>query len=205
MQAITIGVGPYLKLAEYSAARMEEMTGLEVMVLTDYHMKGLNITHPAWLKLWAYDFAGHTDIMIFDADVWCMKEWSPESALADSSLAVVRDELSTAVIAECDLYGIGRGNYFNAGLLIADSDQRIFQEARKYAPKYGKWLEQTALNRESWIQQVCPNYLPRAYNRLLWPGADSYDSEYLNRLNVVNLHFASLGDPEIILTTIKAI
>ena len=193
MQAITIGAGPYRKLADYSAARMREMTGLETTVIDENDLRWWPVEHPAWQKLWLMHMHRGRDLLIFDADIFCMKEWQPEDFIQEYEMAAVPDMASQQVLSECQLYGIGWGNYFNAGLMIVDGTIEVMYDAQQYHPRYGSWLEQTAINKACWDAQVNINYMPRAYNRLLWPGRDSYEPADLKGLNVVNLHFASMG------------
>ena len=203
MQAITIGTGKWAKLAQYSAARMAEMTGLDVMVLGDKEVGPLNLSHPSWAKCWLEQFnPTDKDLFIADADVWCMKEWNPVTALADYPLVVVKDESSDQVRAECRLYGLDPEKYFNTGLMLVHAFSALYG-AQRYHPRFGRWAEQTAINKAVQDWKIEPTYLPHAYNRLLWPGKDDYGTDALKALGAVNLHFASMHDPDLILSYMK--
>jgi len=204
MQAITIGTGKWAKLAQYSAARMAEMTGLEVRVLGDKEVGPLNLSHPSWAKCWIWNFIGVEDsyVFIFDADLWCMKEWKPQ-LVHPTRLMVVRDESSDAVRAECQLYALDPNLYFNTGLLITRYIGGVMECAKSYHPKFGRWQEQTAINHVVQGSSLMVDYLPHAYNRLLWPGKDDYGTDALKALGAVNLHFASMHAPDLILSYMK--
>lgn len=200
MIALTIGTGKWAKLARYSADRMHEMTGMEVDVIGDGFANNYpDISHPAWLKCFYRDLTGDNDVMLFDADLFAMKEWQPER-LWSGRMMVVPDENSREVYNECQLYQIGYGNYFNTGLIIGPEH---VADAFAYHPQYGRWNEQTAINKVVWDAQLCPTFLPRAYNRLLWPNMDSYEPEALMEMGAVNLHFASIGDPDKIMEVVR--
>ena len=203
MTGITIGTGNWKNLAEYSADRMSEMTDADVMVLGDDEANRHKVPHPAWLKCYINHYTNDHEVIVFDADLFCMREWNPCLFTDKCDMAVVKDEDSQPVYQECQLYDIGFGNYFNSGMMLFGDGVHVITGAINYLPSYGRWNEQTAINKVIWDRRMCPMYLPRAYNRLLWPGVDNYDPEALKDLGVVNLHFASIGNPDTILEIVR--
>jgi len=169
MIGLTIGTGTWYKVAQRAAARMEAMTGIPCHVIDRVDS---NLVHPSWHKLnLLRDYPGET-LFIFDADMWCMKEWEPfywtdpELWPNWSGLAMVPEPVSPRVRLESTLYHIPIGRYCNTGLLIADSRaQPVFAAAKKLHPSYGSFLEQTGIN---YCAKDFPvTHLPETYNALV--------------------------------------
>ncbi|PKP35447.1 MAG: hypothetical protein CVU00_02510 [Bacteroidetes bacterium HGW-Bacteroidetes-17] len=78
MIGITIGISPiYEALAKLSAKCFQEMTSLEVTILGEKELLQSGLTHPASLKLKAFDFVEDDNILYFDADWFCTNIWNP--------------------------------------------------------------------------------------------------------------------------------
>lgn len=78
MIGVTIGISPiHESLAKLSAKCFKEMTGLEVLILGERELKQSGLTHPASLKLKIFDFVDDDNILYFDADWFCTKNWNP--------------------------------------------------------------------------------------------------------------------------------
>ena len=174
MTGLTIGTGSWYKLAQRAAARMELMTGIPCKVVDRVDS---NLAHPSWHKLnLLRDYPGET-LFIFDADMWCMKEWGPEFLIKDigwSGLAMVPEPVTPIVKMESLLYHIPLGRYCNAGLLIADERAKeVFAAAKKLHPSYGQFLEQTSLVHCVEAMQFPVTHLPQTYNTLVNPAWDA--------------------------------
>ena len=176
---------------------MQEMTGVECMVIGDEHVKHLDLPHPAWAKLWVHDWTDENIVMVFDADLWCMKEWQPDKFFAPWSITAATEPWSQQLNNEAVDHSIPIERYFNTGLMIfSHALKRQFDAAKDLRPKYGRWYEQTAICKVVSDAGVPFNEIPERYNHLLWPGRDSYDPQRLSMLGAVNLHFASLNNPK---------
>lgn len=199
MQALTLGIGSWRDLAERSAARMQEMTGVPCKVIGDEHVKDLDLPHPAWAKLWVFDWTDSAAVMVFDADLWCLREWEPKRFWVMWNISATTEPWSRQINSEAVEHDIPIWRYFNTGLMImpyTTAIGRALDAAKDLRPKYGRWYEQTAICKTMHTHGVSFNEMPQRYNHLLWPGRDSYDPERLSMLGAVNLHFASLNDPQ---------
>lgn len=86
MICITIGIGPiHESLARISARCLQEMTGLDVLILGERELKQSGLTNAAALKLKAFDFVNYDNILYFDADWFCIRNWNP-TVLSNNSL-----------------------------------------------------------------------------------------------------------------------
>jgi hypothetical protein len=195
--AVTIGIGDtWRQLAERAGARMAEATGLPVQVLSSCHLLPPD-WHPSWAKCWAFDLVPeHIDrLVIFDADIYPVApftEWD-----TDASLAVVRHVDTKPVKTEKTLYGLPE--YWNAGLIVIRREYAdALRHVATYGPRYGTWLEQTALNREFLYRDK--TWLPARCNHLLAPpgSAEPADQAIGAALGAIeagatNLHFSGYG------------
>lgn len=172
MTGLCIGTGSWYKLAQRAAARMEAMTGIPCQVIDRVDS---NLVHPSWHKLnLLRDYPGET-LFIFDADMWCMRQWSPimwagvkkmDGAPDFHGLAMVPEPVIPRVRLESTLYHIPIGRYCNTGLVICDSRAKeVFAAAKKLHPSYGSFLEQTGIN---YCAKDFPvTHLPETYNTLV--------------------------------------
>ena len=184
MIGLCIGTGTWYRLAKRAAERMESMTGIECRVIDRVDS---NLVHPSWHKLNILrDYPGET-LFIFDADMWCMKEWSPMHAIGGdqelgelkdecwSGLAMVPEPIIPSVRMESILYHIPLGRYCNTGMIIVDSRAKdVFAAAKKLHPHYGSWIEQTGINHCAHAMKFNVTYMPQCYNTLI-PAANHPD------------------------------
>lgn len=194
MLGITIGTGDWGPVAEAAAARMQEMTGCLTTIIRNDDSR---FAHPSWNKLFL-----NGPCFFFDADIWCMKRWNPQELLDRYQRTLMLPERPhTAIKTECQLYGIPLDSYYNAGLIIMTGNEGpLFENAFSRHPTYGRWLEQTSLNRSvvelKW--QVQP--LPDAYNRMV---RIETPVEKLRMEQAINLHFAGPKTPAQLLEVYK--
>jgi hypothetical protein len=191
MIGLTIGTGSWYKVAQRAAARMASMTGLECHVVNRVDS---NLAHPSWHKLnLLRDYPGET-LFIFDADMWCMKEWDPtyytdpDHGADFPGLAMVPEPVIPRVRLESVLYHIPIGRYCNTGLVICDSRAKeVFAAAKKLHPSYGSWLEQTGINHVVESTQCPVTHLPLTYNTLI-PAVNT--PEVIRSYDAAVAHFA---------------
>jgi hypothetical protein len=164
MIGLCIGTGSWFKLAQRAAGQMESMTGIPCRVVDRVDS---NLAHPSWHKLnLLRDYPGE-DLFIFDADMWCMKEWEPR-AFEHSGLAMVPEPVIPRVRIESLLYHIPLGRYCNTGLLIVDERAKeVFAAAKKLHPSYGSFLEQTGLVHCTEAMKFPVLHMPQCYNTLI--------------------------------------
>jgi hypothetical protein len=192
MIGVTIGYGAWKEVAERAAARMEAMTDMECRVLPDEYVD--DPARASWAKTRVMEAYPNEAFLIFDADVWCMKPWKPWKLLGRPTF--VPEQLNTAIDTECQLYGLPKDRYVNGGLWIVNCDHEPLMKAvRSYYPEYGRWQEQTALNKALLELDQPPHYLPRAYNDIVRPNLDT-DPVRLRARHSINLHFAGPKTPE---------
>jgi hypothetical protein len=190
MIGLTIGTGSWYKVAQRAAARMASMTGLECHVVNRVDS---NLAHPSWHKLnLLRDYPGET-LFIFDADMWCMKEWDPtyytdpDHGADFPGLAMVPEPVIPRVRLESVLYHIPIGRYCNTGLLVADARAKeVFAAAKKLHPSYGSWLEQTSLVATVESMRFPVTHLPATYNTLV-PAAASVEAIRATGATVVHM------------------
>lgn len=192
MKGYTIGTGKWRKVAEYAAARMQEMTGVECSVWTPRK----EWVHPSWAKC---EIPIETDTLIFDADVWCMEEWCPRPVVEPWA---VMEPANPAVDLECQLYRLNRLTYFNGGMMMLTAmESNLLPMAAKYHPRYGKWLEQTALNT---VLAGRMTMIPLRFNHLLRANREPMDVASLRAHGAINLHFTGPDKtPDWLLTKYK--
>lgn len=190
MKGITIGIGNGWDIAaKRSAAQMHKMTGIECDVITENFA---NVHHPSWLKVRLLErYPKEDSLLVFDADLICLKPWSPEDELGVSCIAAVRDDENAQVLGECKTYDIPKDKYFNAGLLIFDRRiKTIFDSVWGHFPSYGRYYEQTGISAELYRQNVPVKILDRKFNRLL--KGDFTKLKEIQESDCVNLHIDSL-------------
>jgi hypothetical protein len=190
MIGVTIGIGPGWKEAsEWAAFRMHRMTGLQCVVL-DHDPVG--VAHPSWLKCHFLDLYPGEVILSFDADIICMRPWRPSAIfdLMEQRFCAVPEDNIEIVARECVNYELPYPDwYVNGGLLMFGPQHKpVWDAVWARHPRYGSWLEQTAINRALFDLRIEVARLVRSYDTLLhgrpfaWrPGGP------------VNLHVDSLG------------
>lgn len=177
MKGYTIGTGTWRKVAQAAAARMQAMTGIPCEVF----VPSKKWAHPSWGKC---EIPVDGPTLIFDADIWCMEKWEPRHA--PGAVCMVPEPSNRFVDIECRLYGIERHRYCNGGLMILD-DPAILPAVAAYAPRYGRWLEQTAINKVLVGRDV--TLLSPRLNHLLRANKEPMDADSLRAHGAINLHF----------------
>jgi hypothetical protein len=198
MIGLTIGIGGlWPEIAARSARRMEKMTGIKCYA---FKATTAGINHPSWLKCKLMDFYPKVgDFLVFDADIFSMQVWSPQTIFQEmkGAFCAVPDRNHKIVLDECQEHNLPFPDwYINGGLMMfSRAHKPLWDAVFAKHPKYGRWLEQTALNKS--IQElgveVCR--LPRVFNTL--PNLDAtgswYDLDAMRKSGVVNFHMADLG------------
>jgi hypothetical protein len=193
MIGVTIGIGEgWREVAGVAARQMELMTGLECLVIDD----GVNfgtVTHPSWMKcLLAKNFPQHSEFLVFDADVICVRPWDPKALFVSMgrNFCAVPEENHVPVLVECHNFRLPFPDwYVNGGLLMFGREhQPVWDEVWAKHPEYGSWLEQTALNEALRGHEVAR--LPRIYNSMLH---GDRNAALEKRKTAVNVHADSFG------------
>lgn len=175
VQGFVVGIGSEWAFpAGLAATRLESALKLPFAVMTARPPGMPAEWHPSWAKLWGFEaFPEATHILAADADLLPI---APRASLPIVDFAAALDDDNRPVRHESAAYGIPAGHYFNAGLFLASrAMQPALEAARARGPRYGSWLEQTALN-VSVLAHVRANpelqtaTLPRALNWLCPPG-----------------------------------
>jgi hypothetical protein len=74
---VTVGVGePYARLSALAAACFAEHTGLATRVLGAEEFADSGASHPAALRLSLFDYVDAPQVVYFDADWLCLREWA---------------------------------------------------------------------------------------------------------------------------------
>lgn len=172
MLGVTIGVGEYYgQLAKLAAQAMEEKTGLKTVVLGDEHFISSGLPAPHHLKLRMFDLVNEDSIVYFDADMACLKSWSPDLfANCEAVVAVAESARPLHVFTARD-WGIPAEEYFNAGLMILNRQhhQNWLRETEHFVltdTKFKEYdpLDQAALNITRHRMGVKLHLLDRRYN-----------------------------------------
>lgn len=201
MQGVTIGIGDVWKeIAEVAAARMCLHTGLKCSVIQNWpsEIPEVNLlSNPSWLKLWIQErlFPGE-DLLIFDADLFCVRDWDPVAELEDYEMAWVaeadsgfdRERTLELLSNECRQFHLPVDRYGNGGFLIIRSGCKVLQEARKFFPNYGSWLEQTGVNQAVHDLKPRVRFLPPEFNFIVKSQVWLRQPDLLSVLRVTNLH-----------------
>jgi lipopolysaccharide biosynthesis glycosyltransferase len=170
MIAVTIATGlEYRRMAEQAASSIRRHTGLETCVLGSIPQG----VRPSFYKLWLFEIFSGT-ILWFDADTYCLADWSPQYFENHAALVAVPDIPSIAKDEECSLYGLDGASYFNGGMFIANATHHgeVFSLARQLAfnPEYlSVFQEQTALNMAVQKTNTPLALLDRRYNAICAP------------------------------------
>lgn len=170
MLGVTVGVGPYRPLAEQAAAAMHRYTGLKCVVLGDeqYRQAGLVGQPPALLKLNLWDFIDADEVLLFDADTICLRNWDPRRFVHPQAVVATRDWIwRDYVQQEATSLGIPLEDYFLSSLLILNRPAHapmLRLAAELYPQTTGRLFEQTALNGARHQLGLPINFLDRRYN-----------------------------------------
>lgn len=190
---VTIGIGElWEKAAKRVAERMERNTGIECRVITENHF---GVIHPSWLKAYLHQMYPEYDkLIIFDADIIPLKPWDARRVCEESEglIAGVVDT-GDGVVAECVNYNLDPKTYINGGLVISGRiHQHIWERVKRGHPRYGSWVEQTALNKAIQKYTIGVYGLPQEYNHIFEFWKKKLDVEKIVNSNIINFHLASL-------------
>lgn len=179
-----------------TADRMRTMTGVECTVWFEWQDARREIlSNPSWMKCHIIEEFGvlAAPFLVFDADILPMRPWNPE-ALYRGRFTGVAEAPNTMIRQECNAYGMRQDRYINGGLLMFDASHRsIWDETWSRHPHYGRWLEQTSLNKS--LDGKAVTLLPHAFNTLLQQEGEDLTPEGLKARPEVNLHMCGLrGD-----------
>ena len=207
MTGVCIAIGePWETIAIRACERMQEMTNVPCFPLT----KDFDTVHPSWNKCFVLDeFKGEDGILLFDADIICLKPWNPVEIWENSGRAFVAvpDRNNERVELECERYGIGFPDiYVNAGLTIFGREHKpIWDRVKAIHPFERGWLEQTPLNQTLQMYEHLGGIvdrLDRQYNRMC--GWSVIERELAT--DTVNAHLAGNGEhPERIIAAQKKV
>lgn len=190
IQGICFGIGGgWQSAAILACEQMEKHTRIPCKPILARPENAPEGWSPSWWKMCAFDLVddGADYALVFDADIVCVRDWTPY--LHDAPVMAVREFHSATRAIEAKNYQIR--DYFNGGFFLVHRDMRSRLESlRDYGPKYGSWLEQTALNRifaDVWkpLPPQC-NWLIEEETRGLLGAIDSL---------AANLHLAGTKDP----------
>ena len=196
MIGVTIGIGDdWEPLAKTAATRMSALTGLDCVVINDWH--GPELEHAAWMKCRILDlFPKEDSFLYFDADVWCLKQWNPAGLfeLYSRHFLAVPEPFHSAIVEEHKKFNLpDNHHYFNAGLMLfGREDGRVFSEAAKMQKDEPRWYDQTPLN-IAVSSFGCGENLPHRYNALAHAGVYHPEKTNTPLAEVINLHWCSSG------------
>jgi hypothetical protein len=191
---ITIGIGSNWKGAATRAAmRMQENTGIECIVLDE---DPIGLSNPSWLKAFLIDLYPKYDrLMIFDADLIPLQKWNAKEIIEEAGeLMVGVVDTGDGVKEECINYGLDPEAYINGGLLITGPHhKKLWERVKRGYPRYGRWLEQTALNKA--VQTLSSELytLGSEYNHIFTYWKNKLDVDKVTDGKIKNFHLASLG------------
>jgi hypothetical protein len=205
MIGVTIGIGGlWPEIAARAARRMEKMSSIRCVVLDEKKAAEAWLSeyaHPSWLKCHLDKiFPQHKSFMIFDADIFCLNNWNPFelSWQVKQAFCAVPDRNLRMVFDECTAHQLPFPDwYVNGGLVIFGREhQKVWDKVWEKHPRYGRWLEQTALNKAIQETGVDVCRLPRKFNLLPSPVGAEMTAAKLREMaaaGVVNFHYADCG------------
>jgi hypothetical protein len=208
MIGVTIGIGAgWAECAACAAERMSAMTGLPCYVIKAPDLRP-EAVHPSWLKCVVTEaWPAEDAFLVFDADILPLAPWDPAGLferLGRPFMAVPEDN-TPPVYNECMRYGLPPFDwYINAGLTIFGREHGpIWGDVWKLHPRFGTWLEQTALNYVLKARGTEVVRLPRRFNRLLH-GQNHLAPDLAASELFINLHADSLGGHAATLAQLQA-
>ena len=178
--AVTIGVGPYARLAHLAAREVESLTGLTPVILGDDAFAASGLEHPDFLKFRLFDLVDAENIFFFDADIVCLERWDPAAHFGSPRLVCVRDSAIPAVRAEATRWGLPAEEYFNAGFFIASRAHHAEWLRRAEAQRFAHPTDlfaQSPLNAARYELGIPLCLLDRRYNWVRYGGSSlSHDT-----------------------------
>ena len=204
MIGVTIGIGGlWPEIAARSARRMEKMTGLHCVALHIDRFTHVtpDVVHPSWLKCHIDKiFSVQHRFLVFDADMFCLNPWDPAALFAETcqSFCAVPDRNLPTVYNECCARGLPFPDwYVNGGLVMFNQKHRgVWDLTWQKHPRFGRWLEQTALNKSIQESGIDICRLSRKFNRLPdRPGAGVTTGaiQDMASAGTINFHYADCG------------
>jgi hypothetical protein len=197
---VTLGVGDgWREVAAVAAQRMAHYTGLQITVVENPIRQ---YAHPSWAKADVIEmFPTEDSFLVFDADVVCLRHWSPDQLFADLGrpFCAAVERRSQDVFDECAALEISFPDVMvNGGLLMFGREHLpVWEAVRGRHPKCGRWMEQGALNLSLLESDFEVCRLPRQFNTLAHnkPLAALTPDE-IERKRVINLHWCGVRDPQ---------
>jgi hypothetical protein len=196
MIGVCIGVGPgWKEAAQLTAARMATTTGLRCVVLDKCDPP---VCHPSWLKCHVTSIYPDEDsFLVFDADILPLKPWNPELLFEGLGrpFCACPDRNSPGTLRECQNFGLPWPDwYINGGMLIFGREhQRVWDYVWRKHPRYGTWLEKTALNEALLKIGIPVCRMPRTVSQM------HMGSTPIARANAINLHLAGIHSSDVII------
>lgn len=93
---VTTGIGHlYSRVAPLAAKCFEHHTGISTVVLGDKHLASSRVLHPAALRLQLFEYFDAQVIVYFDADWFCLRDWSPLELSSNRAIIACRDFVLT--------------------------------------------------------------------------------------------------------------
>lgn len=170
MIGVTIGVGAYRSLAAQAAESMRRHTGLNCVVLSDEHYEsaGLSGCPPHFLKLAIWDFIDADQVLWFDADSICLRDWNPQDLVDGRAVVAVRDWIwRDGIQREAAQIRLPLEEYFLASVMLLNRHHHepMMRLAREIHQEIDSQVfEQTALNRARAQLNIPIRFLDRRYN-----------------------------------------
>jgi hypothetical protein len=167
---VTVGVGSYRGLAEQAAQSFSQRTGLRCIILGDkeYGAAGLTGQLPELLKLRVWDFVDANAVLLFDADMVCLRPWDPGSMSAEATMVATRDWIwRSGIVKEAENGAVPLNEYFLASLMILNRDhhREMLRMAEQLFPHIpSNVMAQTAINAARSRLGIPITFLDRRYN-----------------------------------------
>lgn len=106
MIAVTIATGlDYRRMAERAASSIRLHTGLETCILGSIPQG----VRPSFYRLWLFEIFSGT-ILWFDADTYCLADWSPQHFENQAALVAVPDTGTTFTRRWCKRPSVARSS-----------------------------------------------------------------------------------------------
>lgn len=178
VQGVVIGIGPDWEMpAALAAVRLEATFSVRFAVMNRRPLSMPEHFHPAWAKLWAFEVYPHAShLIVADADLLPVAPIERNVLDFDADFSAVLDEPSRSIFHESEAFGIPPNAYFNTGLFMARRKTMapILTAAQRRGPRYGAWLEQTAINVGIHAAEARINVWPHRMNWQCPPGASPH-------------------------------
>ncbi len=170
MIAVTIGCGRrYSILADFAAARVRAMTGLETHIIGDDSLRRWGLSKPHQLKLRLFhEFPEAESILYFDADLLFLQRWNPNVFANSPEIICVSDLWNASWIrADAGRLGVPVRNYFNSGFFIVSARHHASWLEGSYQQLgmlFTPFYDQSYLNHTRWHWGLPARFLPKHWN-----------------------------------------